>query len=292
MRSMTGFGQAAAENERFRLTVTLRGVNHRFLDLSFRLRDTLRPFEPALREVLANQLSRGRVEVSVDAETVGARTVDVSIDEAVAVAVSSVCDRLRERGVVAGALEIGDLLRLPEVVRLRADDPEWTAEDRSLLLLVTEDALAQLVAARVIEGEKLVTVLDERIEGLHGLATNLSERSEGMAAELAEGLRGRIGELLTREKLDEDRLAQEVAYLVDRSDVCEELDRLQSHLDHFRTVMAQQGSIGKRLDFLTQEIFRELNTLGSKCRDSEMTRWVLDGKVFCEQLREQVQNIE
>ena len=292
MRSMTGFGQAASENERFRITVTLRGVNHRFLDLSFRLRDTMRAFEPALREVLAKQLSRGRVEISVETEAVGARVVDVSIDQEVAAAVSSACEALRERGVVTGPLEIADLLRLPEVVRLRADDPEWSAEDRQLLLQVTAEALTQLVSARATEGDKLVAALDERLDGLRDLATRLSGRWEGMAGEISDTLRARIAELLAREKLDEDRLAQEVAYLVDRSDVCEELDRLQSHLDHFRAVMAEQGSIGKRLDFLTQEIFRELNTLGAKCRDSEMSRWVLDGKVFCEQLREQVQNIE
>jgi len=119
---------------------------------------------------------------------------------------------------------------------------------------------------------------------------------EAVASELAGGLRQRIRELLVAEDaagaLDENRLAQEVAILVDKSDVSEELDRLFSHLEHFREVMDEEGSLGKRLDFLTQEIFRELNTLGAKCRDSEMTRRVLDGKVLCEQIREQVQNVE
>ncbi len=292
MHSMTGFGQAAGESERFRITVTLRGVNHRFLDLSMRLTDAQRPFEPALRERLSSRLYRGRVEVALEVAPLGAREVEVTIDEEVAAALSTTCDDLRSRGLVAGELEVGHLLALPEVVKLTVRDPEWTAADRERLLEVTEQALAQLVAARAAEGDKLAAALDERLVGLGRLTAELAERRAGMAGELAAALRERISELLAGEALDEDRLAQEVAYLVDRSDVGEELDRLQSHLEQFRSVMGQEGSVGKRLDFLAQEIFRELNTLGAKCRDSEMTRGVLDAKALCEQLREQVQNVE
>ena len=291
MRSMTGFGQASGESERVRWTVTLRGVNHRFLDLALRLRDELRPHEPALRELLAGRLWRGRVEVSVEAAAIGPRAVDVVIDDEVAVAVKSACDELRGRGVIAGELEVGDLLRLPDVVRLEARHTEWTEADLEVLLATTGAALDQLIAARQVEGEKLTTGLKERLTGLGELTGELAQRTRGMSGELATSLRQRIGELVS-DSVDDDRLAQEVAYLVDRSDVAEELDRLQSHLDHFREVMEQSGSLGKRLDFLTQEVFRELNTLGAKCRDSEMTRRVLDAKVLCEQLREQVQNIE
>ncbi|MEM7354504.1 MAG: YicC/YloC family endoribonuclease [Acidobacteriota bacterium] len=292
MRSMTGFGQAALETERFRMTVTLRGVNHRFLDLAMRLRDTLRPFEPALRELLSKQLQRGRVEVGIEVEALAARDVEVGVDQEVASAIRQLADDLEGRGVVSGPLQIGDLLRLPEVMKLQVRDPEWTDDDRQALLGVAGDALQQLIAARTTEGEALAAALGERIDGLHELAAQLTERWDGMATELAASLRQRIAQLLDGESPDEDRLAQEVAYLVDKSDVAEELDRLRSHLDHFRSVMGDEGSLGKRLDFLIQEIFRELNTLGAKCRDSTMTRWVLDGKVLCEQLREQVQNVE
>ncbi len=291
MRSMTGFGQAAGESERFRTTVTLRGVNHRFLDLSIRLREGLRPVEQALRDRLAARLWRGRVEVSLDVVTLGARNPEVSIDEEMATAVRALCDDLRQRGVVTGELAISDLLRLPEVVKLQSHDPEWGEDDHAVLFGVTEEALDQLIAARVTEGAKLAAVLEERLIGLRRLTAELVELSTEAVTALASSLRQRVAELIDSQ-LDEDRLAQEVAFLVDRSDVSEELDRLKSHLDHFRSVMAQDGTVGKRLDFLTQEIFRELNTLGSKCRDSEMTRRVLDAKVLCEQLREQVQNIE
>lgn len=292
MRSMTGFGQATGETERFQMTVTLRGVNHRFLDLVVRLRDGLRPSEPALREALTRRLWRGRVEVSVEVTAVASREVQVAFDEDVAACVRTLCDDLRSRGVISGDLVLSDLLRLPEVVKLQVRDPDWSEDDEAVLLEVTDRALDQMIAARAIEGEKLTAFLGERLTGLSELASSLDERYQGMAEELAASLRQRIAELLGEAELDGDRLAQEVAYLVDRSDVREELDRLLAHVEHFTSVMEQDGSIGKRLDFLTQEVLRELNTLGAKCRDSEMTRRVLDGKVLCEQLREQVQNVE
>ncbi len=291
MRSMTGFGQASGESERFRMTVTLRGVNHRFLDLSLRLRDELRRQEPALRELIAGRLWRGRVEVSVEVAAFASRQVEVSIDRDVAPNLKALADELRDAGVISGELAFGDLLRLPEVVRLEIRDPDWTANDRHLLLELTTAALDQLIAARELEGEKLVAALEQRLDGLGRLAAELTQRWRKLPGELAASLRRRVSELVDQGP-DPDRLAQEVAYLVDRSDVSEELDRLRSHCDHFRSIMSQDGSAGKRLDFLTQEILRELNTIGAKCRDSEMTRRVLDAKGLCEQLREQVQNVE
>ncbi len=292
MRSMTGFGQASRENERFRTTVTLRGLNHRFLDLSMRLRDELRREEPGLRDLLTSRLWRGRVEVSVEVAAVGRRDVEVSIDREVAAAVGALAGELEADGVIAGRPTFGDLLRLPELVRLEIPDPEWTAADRDLLLGVAEEALEQLIAARCEEGEKILAALLARIEDLRRLAAELGRRREETVGELAASLRQRIRDVLDGETVDEDRMAQEVAYLVDRSDVSEELDRLDSHFEQFATISSQDGSVGKRLDFLLQEIFRELNTVGSKCRDSEMTRRVLDSKGLCEQLREQVQNVE
>lgn len=296
MRSMTGFGQGSAESERVRATVTLRGVNHRFFDLVFRLRDEYRDLEGALRELLARRVTRGRLEASLEVELQAGRGVDVSVDEETAEALDAVQRRLRERGLIEQGLAFADLLRLPEVLRVKAREAEWTAADREVVLKAASRALEQLVAARETEGGKLRASFLPRLDGLSEVAGDLKARRASVASALTEGLRQRIRELLAgddaAEALSEDRLAQEVAILVDKSDVSEELDRLASHLEHFREVMDGEGSLGKRLDFLTQEIFRELNTLGAKCRDSEMTRRVLDGKVLCEQIREQVQNVE
>ena len=292
MRSMTGYGQAAAENDRFRINVTLRGVNHRFLDLVLRGIDRFRELEPELREVFAERLERGRVEAHFELETVGPRQVEVRVEENLVRSLRAQCDELAERGLISPELEMGDLLRLPDAVRLDLRQAEWRDEDRDLLLRLTREAIDQLVAARTTEGRKLQRVLEDRCAGLEELAAELRALREGRTLEMARQLEQRVGELLAGKLPDEDRIAQEVAFLVDRSDVAEELDRLESHLEHIRSMLARDGSIGKRLDFLAQEVFRELNTLAAKCRDSEMTQKVVEGKALCEQIREQVQNVE
>jgi uncharacterized protein (TIGR00255 family) len=171
--------------------------------------------------------------------------------------------------------------------------PDSLGDDEAELVARTaEEALAQLVAARDLEGVTLARVLGERLAELLAAASRLRARAPEVRGELHEGLRRRVRELLAGPAVDELRLAQEVALLAERSDVVEELDRLDGHLRHFAGLLAEPGALGKRLDFLAQEILRELNTLGAKCRDGEMTHTVLDAKVLCEQLREQVQNVE
>lgn len=296
MRSMTGFGQGAAESSRVRATVTLRGVNHRYLDLILRLKDEYRAVEPALRELLAAELQRGRVETVIEVETLGTAPVEIVFNEELAETLHGIQQNLEQRGLIQGGVSFADLLRLPEVVKLQPKEAiEWTDEDQAVLLGAAQVALEQLVTARVTEGEKIQESLLPRLDGLAQMVRDVTERRAVVAEEFSESLRRRLAELLSNQPadaLDENRLAQEVAYLVDKSDVSEELDRLGSHLEHFRQIMGGEGSLGKRLDFLTQEIFRELNTLGAKSRDSEMIRLVLDGKVLCEQIREQVQNVE
>ncbi len=292
MRSMTGFGQAADEDERYRIRVVLRSVNHRFLDLVVRLRDGQRTSEPALRDLLSSHLSRGRVEVNVDVEPLGAAAVRVDLDAGAVETLSRALDGLLEEDIIESGLTAGDLIRHPQLLRVTEPESRWESEDEALLLEIASRALTELVQARETEGRKLAGALLERLEGLAGAGAELRSIASSSVQAAAAALRERLEALLGDRELDEGRLAQEVALLADRSDVTEELDRFGAHLEHFREVMASDGAVGKRLDFLTQEIFRELNTLGSKCRNAAMTRIVLDAKVLCEQLREQVQNVE
>ena len=289
---MTGFGEAEGSNERYAMSVVLRGVNHRFLDLVLRLREEQRSSEAGLRELFSTELERGRVEVAVEIQPVAEHPAEVVIQRDLVRALHAACADLVADGLVAPELTLGDLMRLPDAVRVRPGAHAWDEGDHRLLLEVARRALEQFVAGRRHEGGKLEAVLRERLRTLADLADRLRVRREAVAHELGESLRRRLQELLEGRDLPPERLAQEVALLVDKSDVREELDRLSSHLEHFQTVMADRGGVGKRLDFLTQEIFRELNTLGAKCRDTDMIRAVLDAKVLCEQLREQVQNLE
>lgn len=292
MRSMTGFGQASAESPRFRFQVTLRAVNHRFLDVALRLKDEYRAVEAPLRELLAGRLERGRIDATVEVEPIAAAAVEASIDARTVAALHAACHTLAEQGLIAAELTFGDLLRLPQVVRIEASGPAWSEEDQGILLDTVGRALDQVTAARLAEGEKLAAALDQRLAALDRVVAELTERAAGQSEAIAATLRRRLDELLAGAAIDEQRLAQEVAFLAERSDVGEELDRLRSHLDHFRNWAGNDGGVGKRLDFLAQEILRELNTVASKCRDGEMTHRVLEGKALCEQLREQVQNVE
>ena len=294
MRSMTGFGQATGDNGRHRVTVTLKGVNHRYLDVKLRLPDECRESEAEVQELLAAELHRGRVEGSVDVESRLEREADVAIRHGVVTAAQRAFRALADEGLIAGELTAGDLLRLPEAVSVRLARERWDDEDRKLLVEVTGQALAQLVAAREREGGSLEAILRQRLTSLEGVVATLDGLAGEARDDIARGLEERLNRFLEGKGIHPDpaRLAQEVAILADRSDVREELDRLGSHLAHLEEVFAHSGAVGKRLDFLLQEVFRELNTLGAKCRHALMTRSVLDAKGLAEQMREQVQNVE
>ncbi|MEA2694628.1 MAG: hypothetical protein QOJ16_4015 [Acidobacteriota bacterium] len=292
MRSMTGYGEAAAESARHAVAVSLRAVNHRFLDLQVRLAEECRGSESALRDLVGKAAARGRVEMRVEVRSVAERRATVELHRGVVEAAHAAIHQLVEQGLIERGLSAGDLLRIPEAFRVELDGGGWDDDDQELLLKVAGEAVAQLVASRDREGRSLAAIMDERLASLGEVVSRLDTLRGPVREELAAGLRRRLAELLESQPVDEGRLAQEVALLVDRSDVSEEIDRLRSHLDHFRSVIGESAPAGKRLDFLTQEVFRELNTLGAKCRNAEMTRAVLDAKVICEQLREQVQNVE
>jgi len=292
MRSMTGYGEASGENARHGVAVSVRAVNHRFLDLQLRLGEDLRGSEAALRDLIAREVVRGRLDVRVEVRSVAERKASVEVHMGVIREAHKAIHQLVEAGLVERGLAAGDLLRLPEAFRVELEREEWDDEDGELILSVARDALAQLVASRETEGRSLVHAMEEKLNGIQEAVDRLDALRASVREEMAAALRRRVAELLGGQPLDEARLAQEVALLVDRSDVSEEIDRLRSHLEHFRGVTRETAAAGKRLDFLTQEIFRELNTLGAKCRNAEMTRAVLDAKVLCEQIREQVQNVE
>lgn len=292
MRSMTGYGQATGENSTYRIAVTVRSVNHRYLDLVIRLRDEHRHLEPSLRELIGERLARGRVEVRVDIEALASPKISVDLRTDAVEAIERAVRDLAKGGLVSQSISLSDLLRIPDVIRVTSSPAAWSDEDRALFEETTSEALKEVVGLRAQEGQDLADYLRGHLEKLSALVEEIEARRPVFQQELAARLEERIGEMIDATKVPADRLAQEVAFLVDRSDVQEELDRLGSHLSHFHKLLEEEGAVGKRLDFLSQELLRELNTLGSKGRDVETIRLVLDAKLLCEQLREQVQNIE
>jgi uncharacterized protein YicC (UPF0701 family) len=263
---MTGFGTVSGENGRYRVTVELRSVNHRGLDLVLRLKEVCRVSEPELRAMLKERLHRGRVEMAVNAEPVSAPEQTAEIDRGLAAALGRLAAELRSQGLAEGPLGPGDLLRVPGLVRVAGAEASWSEEDQALLRRVAGGAIDRLLETRRIEGASI----------------------EDYQRLLEERLRSLLGDALP----DRQRIEQEIALLVDKSDVNEELERLRAHLDHGEGVFAGPPPAGRRLDVLLQEMLREISTIGAKCRDLEMSRTVIEARLVCEQLREQVQNVE
>lgn len=289
---MTGFGEGRAESERLEVVATLRSVNHRFLDLALRMPDECRVLEPDLAQRLRERLRRGRVELRLALKQRGPRNVEVSIDERLAARYVEASNRLAEGRGIAENLSSGDLLRLPEVVVVEAPSGVVAADDREVVEAAVARALDRLLDAREREGESLAKVLRRVLGELAQVVEQLNRSRAQLQEELQERTRKRLEELTGDLEIEDGRLAQELALLADRADIQEEIDRLEVHLDRFAALLDSDKAAGKRLDFLAQEILRELNTIGSKSRSSEAVRLVVEGKVRCEQLREQVQNVE
>ncbi len=292
MRSMTGYGEATATVRRHRVTVTARSVNHRNLDVVVRVRSPFRTLEPELRSAVAAEVRRGRVEIGVDIESTGDAT-DFDETDAAVERLQQTVRRWRRRGIVTSGLSAGELLSAVRGLRAESGVAAAGPEERALVMETCRHAIASLVVEREREGQVLADSLNGHLASLRACVGALASRRSEVIGQATGELERRIGELLgAGDRLDPARLVQEVALLVERSDTSEELERLDGHLEGFEAAMKEGDAVGRRLVFLSQEILRELNTVGSKCRDLEMQRGVVEGKVLCEQLREQAQNVE
>jgi uncharacterized protein (TIGR00255 family) len=289
---MTGFGSASDDNTRWRVSIDARAVNHRALDVVVRLREGFRHLESDVRELAKGKLHRGRVELTVTVEAVGEGTSSARIDRSLLRAVVREIDALRSEGEPVDVPGAGDLLRLPGMLKVESSGLDWQAEDLDLVREVAGGALEGLVEARRQEGEKLRVEMREGARRLREAHDLLEARRSEVVRHYRERLKGRIEALLEEPALDPGRLEQEVAYLVEKSDVGEELDRLDVHAQHFLEALDAGSPAGKKLDFLLQEIQRELSTIGAKCRDLDMASQVVEARLASEQLREQVQNVE
>ena len=284
---MTGFGQAQLEGEWLRVAASARTVNHRNLDLAIRLPEDLRPIERRIGDCLRAELHRGRVDVRVEVTHLGSRPVEVRVSRGAVEELRRAAAELDSEGPA-----FADLLRLPEVVKLSLEPHSWNEEDHRLVLGAVEAARDQAVAARRSEGERLAEIVSGFLDELGRLLEEVEARRPEARQRLEESFRHRLDELLAGSPPSDERLAQEVALLVERTDVQEEIDRLRAHLEHGRELLDSGEPVGRRLEFLSQELLREINTLGAKSRDLPILRSVLDAKAACDRLREQVQNIE
>jgi uncharacterized protein (TIGR00255 family) len=296
IKSMTGFASLTHEDERATIAVTVRAVNHRFLDLQLRVPHAFGDVEPRLRTLLQKRLSRGRVEVgiSVQVRDLSVPTVELNMD--VAHALSAAIEQARSQGLVSGTLSPGDLLRLPQAIAVRERsidaDPALEARIAVSIEAAVEQALADLDGMRVREGTHLATDLDARRQKLVDLIEHLRLAADHGRNALETRLRERIDELRMELPVDHAMIAQEIVRAAARSDISEEVTRFRAHLAHWRALTDTVEPCGRKLDFLLQEMNREINTIGSKADGIHVSELIINAKAELERMREQVQNVE
>ena len=287
IRSMTAFARISVEKAEAELTWELRSVNHRYLEAFVRLPDELRAMEPRVRERVNARLGRGKLECVLRCRWVAQMATALELDQDRLKAVLDACRRVEKRSAGATSPGVIDLLRWPGVVSEPEPD---TSQVQQQALALLDQALEELVATREREGEKIKELLAARLQGVEQQVEKARQRLPEVQAKIREKLESRLAELEAR--VDTDRLEQELVFLVQKTDVDEELDRLETHVTEVRRVLERDEPVGRRLDFLMQEFNREANTLGSKSADSETTGVSVELKVLIEQMREQVQNVE
>ncbi|MFZ2301380.1 MAG: YicC/YloC family endoribonuclease [Gallionella sp.] len=289
--SMTGYATASAELDSGSLTLELRAVNHRYLDIQLRMPDELRGFESALREAISAQLQRGKVECRIN---YAARTAQsgAALNRDLLQQLAEWNKEVQNTLPEARSLSVADVLRWNGVL----ETPSASADElRAALLDLLQTALQEFSASRAREGEKLKDFLLQRVDKIEALRNGVMPHVPAAIAayeqKLAARLREAIQNAATQDMWDE-RIRQEITLFASKIDVDEELSRLDSHLTEMHRILAQGGAVGKRLDFLMQELNREANTLGSKSVDAEVSRSAMEMKILIEQMREQIQNLE
>jgi len=292
IRSMTGYGEAEKEVAGFSLRVELRSLNHRFLDISLKLPQELSSYEELIRGEVKKRISRGRIDIFVSLKPISGKVLTLEVNEEAVREVADSLKKLKKEAKLSGKVDINTILRLPGLIELKPKKLEGSDELKKAVEETLSSALSLLEEARVREGEALsqaiatsITKIEEEVKGIEEEAPKIQE-------ELYQKLKERLSVLAPEVSLDEKRLFEEAVYYTDRFDITEELTRLKAHLAEMRRLLSATEPVGRKLDFLIQELNRETNTLGSKVKKLEFTKGVLSIKSEIEKIREQAQNIE
>ncbi len=291
VKSMTGYGKGVAENADAKITIEMKSVNHRYLDLSIKLPKKLNFLEQAVRNKISSTISRGKVDLYITLEEHSDACYQVSVNEAMAKkyfdSISSMADAIG----VANDIKASHIVRLPDVIELVETDAD---EDslKDLVFEALEASLMQFVASRVTEGGRIEADLLTKMEEMTGLVAQLEDKSPAIIEEYKRKLTDKISELLDDNHIDEGRIAQEVTIYADKVCIDEEMVRLKSHVAETKDTLKLDAEVGRKLDFLAQELNREANTILSKSTNAEVADIGISLKTLIEKVREQIQNIE
>ena len=293
--SMTGFGRAAgALSARYFVAVTAKSVNHRFLETGVRLPEYLWEAESLIRAIASETFSRGKLDISIRVQRTAQPEYNVRINAQLAGTVVPQLKSIAEELGLGTTFSGSDLLRVPDLLQVEAVDPEITDEEREALTALVREAFAQMVGMRAREGESLHADITARLASIRALQQQLTEHREEFRAEILASYQQRVQEIAATAGVDvnHDRIAQEVVIMVEKGDIAEELTRLAHHVDQIEKAIGKKEPAGKKLDFLSQEMLREVNTMGSKSRSAVLRTVVVELKTEVERVREQVQNVE
>lgn len=289
---MTGFGRGAVTEDAFSVTVELKTVNNRFLDIGLRLSSELNQLETEIKRLISGRLSRGRVDVNVQYERT--EEINYELNRPMITGYLAAMKQMQDEFALTGEPDLNVIAKLPNVMIAKKDDVSegFTFGVAAAVALALDD----LEKMRFSEGEMLKAELVSRLDAIAGHLPTIESEADSISDEYRQRLTKRIADMLAKSEsqieVDQGRLAQEVAYLSDRADISEEIARLKTHIEHFNLIMEEEKEVGKRLDFLTQELNREANTITSKTNNMIVKEKALAIKSEIEKIREQVQNVE
>lgn len=292
IKSMTGFGRGEYSDTNYSIKIEIKAVNHRYNDISVKLPRHINYLEENIKKVVKNDISRGKVDIYVNLEYISESSIDIKVDMNLAKSYKQALDKINNELNLDGDIRINNVLSLPDIITTQrkeiSEEEIWEVLKNSLNM-----ALDDIMTMKIREGKELEIDMISHLTKIEEVLNKIEERSPLVVAEYKEKLKLRINDLLDNNaEVDEDKLNYEVAYFADKSNINEEIIRLKSHIGQFKNILKEEDTVGRKLDFLIQEMNREINTIGSKASDIEISSQVVDIKAEIEKIREQVQNVE
>ncbi|MGJ0847734.1 TIGR00255 family protein [Tissierella praeacuta DSM 18095] len=289
---MTGFGRGESSNEVYNFKVEIKAVNHRYNDIVVKMPRHISYLEENVKKIIKTEINRGKIDVYINLDYINESAIDIKVDIPLAKSYKDVLEKLSEELELEENIRLFNILGLSEIIKTERkeldEDIAWTCLKEALNM-----ALRDIMNMKVVEGEELKNDMISKLDRIETIVLEIEERSPLVVLEYKGKLRERIGELLDKDiNIDEDRIASEVAIFADKSNINEEIVRLKSHVKQFLSILNEKDAIGRKLDFLIQEMNREINTIGSKANDMLISQNVVEIKSELEKIREQVQNIE
>ena len=292
IRSMTGYGKQNLNIEKREYQVEIKSVNHRYLDINIKMPKTLSYLEEPIKKEISEKIKRGKIDVFITFVNNSKEGRNIDINKELAQLYIKKLRELAEKEKISSNIEVMEIAKLPDILTIKMDEEDEKIKQE--MIQVTKQAAEKIIDMKIVEGYKISQDLLRRIDKIENKMEEISSKSTGLIEEYVVKLEKRVKELLKNDEVDKSRLAQEVVIYADKCSIEEEITRLKSHIFQFKNLISnnQDGAIGKKLDFIIQEMNRETNTIGSKANNLEITNGVIDIKTEIEDIREQVQNIE